>query len=72
MTNNELSFAIFCIESMADRTKRPANEIYDILTKDTDVLYQYIVPCYDALHTQSKDYILDDIYKALTERGIVA
>lgn len=72
MTNNELSFAIFCIESMADRTQRPANEIYDLFTKRTNILYQYIVPCYDALHTQSKDYILDDIDTVLAERGIVA
>lgn len=72
MTNEELSFAVFCIESVAEKMMLPANKVYDILTKDTDVLYQYIVPCYDSLHTQSKEYIVNDICSVLRERGIAA
>ena len=70
MTGEELAFAVFCIESMSDRFALPADKVYDMLTKDTDVLYQYIIPCYGSLHTQSKEYILNDIYKILKERGV--
>lgn len=72
MTSDELSFAVFCIESLGDKINQPANKVYDMLTKDTDVLYGYIVPCYNALHTQGKEYILNDICNVLNERGVSA
>ena len=72
MTSEELSFAVFCIESIADKLRMPANRVYDMLTKDTDILYQYIIPCYPSLHTQSKEYIINDINNILRERGVKA
>ncbi len=70
MTSEELSFSVFCIESTADKLGIPANAVYDLFTKDTDVLYQYIIPCYNSLHTQGKQFIVDDICNVLKERGI--
>lgn len=29
----------------------------------------YIVPCYDALHTFSKDYLVEELTEVLRERG---
>ena len=34
------------------------------------ILYQYIVPGYDVLHTQGKDYIVNDICEVMAERGV--
>ena len=47
----------------------PAN-VYRLLTEKTDILYDYIVPCYESLHTQDKEYILDDIVDVMKEKGV--
>ncbi|WP_412133162.1 DUF3791 domain-containing protein [Enterococcus cecorum] len=35
--------------------------MYDALTEQLDILKEYIIPEYEVLHTQSKEYIVDDI-----------
>lgn len=67
---NELEFAVFCIENIAIRLNKNAEDIYLALTKNTDILNSYIIPEYEMLHTQSKDYIVDDIISLMEERGI--
>ena len=69
MSKSTLNFVIFCIEGLAEKTNTPAKHIYKILTEKTDILYSYIVPCFEILHTQSKEYILDDIINVLEKRG---
>ena len=65
-----LEYAIFCIENLAQRLGIAPQEAYDTLTKKTDLLQSYILPSYDVLHTQDKDYIIDDIIDALKMKGI--
>lgn len=67
---NELEFAVFCIENIAKRLGKNAEEIYQALTEKSDILNSYIIPEYDMLHTQSKDYIVDEIISLMEERGI--
>lgn len=67
---DELEFAIFCIENIANRLGKNAEEIYLALTEKSDILNSYIIPGYEMLHTQSKDYIVDDIISLMEERGI--
>ena len=57
---NELEFAVFCIESIAARLEKNAEEIYSMLTEKSDIFFGYIIPEYEILHTQSKDYIVND------------
>ena len=64
--SNELEFAVFCIENLAV----DAIDVYKALTKKSDILYQYIIPEYEVLHTQSKEYIMDDILDVMEERGV--
>ena len=66
-----LGFAIFCIEEIALKLQIPGNSVYDMLTKRSDILDSYIIPSYDVLHTQSKEYIVDDIISLMKERGVV-
>lgn len=68
--NRELEFAIFCIENIASRLNVDAQKVYDALTEQTDILKEYIIPEYEILHTQSKDYIVDDIIDIMKERGV--
>ncbi len=70
MTDRELEFAIFCIENIAIEIGVGAETVYDALTHKSDILNSYIVPCYEALHTQGKDYIVNDILGLMQERGV--
>ena len=67
---NQLEFAVFCIENIAIRLEKNAEEIYKMLTEESNILSDYIIPEYEVLHTQSKDYIVDDIISLMRERGI--
>lgn len=70
-SDDELRFVVFCIESLAeDRNKDPVI-IHDALTKESDIVDQYIIPCYETLHTQGKDYIIENLKEVMTERGII-
>lgn len=66
----ELEFAVFCIENVAARLGKPSDEVYRALTGKGDILNQYIVPCYEPLHTQGRDYIVNDILEVMQERGV--
>ena len=67
---NQLEFAVFCIENISIRLEKNAVEIYKMLTEESNILSGYIIPEYEMLHTQSKDYIIDDIISLMRERGI--
>ena len=62
--SRELEFAIFCIENIAEK-------VYDALTEKSDILNDYIIPEYEILHTQGKEYIVDDIIEVMKERGVL-
>lgn len=69
-SEKELEFAIFCVENIAIHLQTAAEKVYDALTIKSDILYSYIVPCYDILHTQGKEYIVEDILAVMKERGV--
>lgn len=69
--SKELEFAIFCVEEVAASLGADAERVFEALTKKSDILYGYIVPEYEVLHTQSKDYIVNEIKDVMQERGVV-
>ena len=69
-TGEELKFAVFCIENVAVRLRVDASVIYDAFTRNSDILDNYIIPCYDVLHTQGKDYIVNDLLDRIKEKGV--
>ena len=64
-TLDELEFAVFCIENVAARIGKNAEEVYLALTDKNNILDEY-----EILHTQSKDYIVDDIISLMKEKGV--
>ena len=42
------------------------------MLRSTGILDGYIVPCYDVLHTFSKDYIMDDLIGMLKKKGALS
>ena len=43
---------------------------YDMLAVQTDIVQNYIMPCYDVLHTQGKEYIVNDLIDMLKAKGV--
>ena len=67
---DELEFVIFCVESVAAKLGTAPEKVYHALTDRSGILYQYIVPEYPVLHTQSKEYIVEDILDVMREKGV--
>ena len=68
--SNELEFAVFCIENVAAKLGVDAERVYQAFTEKSDILNGYIVPEYEVLHTQSREYIVDDLIDVMKERGV--
>ena len=58
--------------SAAEKLQLPGNVVYDLLTRKSRILPDYIVSSYDVLHTQSKQYVVDDIISFMKEEGVIA
>ena len=71
MNIKELEFAVFCIENIAEQTKMNGEEVYRLLTEKSDILDSYIIPSYDTLHTQGKEYIVNDIIDYMQEKKLL-
>jgi len=72
MTTEISFFAVFCIEALADELKMSGDKVYKMLTENSDILDGYIVPGYDALHTQGKDYIVHELVDLMKKQGLLA
>lgn len=70
-SDDELRFVIFCIESLAEEMDVDPIIVHDALAKESDIVDQYIVPCYETLHTQGKAYIVENLKEVMAERRIV-
>ena len=70
MTTKELGFSVFCIESVAEHLGIKGDRAYKLLTEESNILDTYIIPCYDVLHTQGKEYIVNELIEVMREKGI--
>ncbi len=68
-TKKELEFSVFLIHNLADKWKKTPSEVYKLLN-DTHILDDYIIRCYDTLHTQGKGYLMEDITEFVMEKGV--
>ena len=68
--SRELEFAVFCIENVAAKLGVGAELVYRAFTEKGDILHGYIVPEYEILHTQSREYIVEELLDVMNERGI--
>ena len=70
MKLEHLDFITFCVGSMADALHWSAARVYGAF-RSTGLLTSYIIPCYDVLHTFSKEYLVEDLTQALREKGVL-
>ncbi len=65
-----LEFSIFCIENIAVKLEIEPRCVYEALTQKSNLLFSYVVANYEILHTQDKEYIIDDILHVMQEEGV--
>ena len=68
--SRELEFAIFCIENVAAKLGVHAELVYQAFTEKSNILNGYLVPEYEVLHTQSRDYFVNELLEVMQERGV--
>lgn len=68
--SNELEFAVFCIENVAAKLNVNAERVYQAFAEKSNILNGYIVPEYEILHTQSREYIVNELLDVMKERGV--
>lgn len=66
-----LNFTIFCIGNVAATLGISSKEVYHRM-QNAGVIDDYIVPCYDVLHTFPKDYIVEDLIGFMRKKGALA
>ena len=64
----DTEFVVFCIENTAARLGIPAPQLFQEL-KRTDGIASFLYPSYPALHTQGKDYIVDETIEYLRQHN---
>lgn len=65
-----LEFVTYCIAKLALLLNLPQQEVYMRL-KNSGILYDYIVPSYDVLHTFSSRYLMEDLTEYMKEKGVL-
>lgn len=70
MEKKTLEFVTYCISKLAQVLKMSQREVYRRL-KQSGILYDYIVPSYDVLHTFSSRYLIEDITDYMKEKGVL-
>jgi len=71
MTHEQSFFAVFCIEAIADELETTGDIVYKMLTEKSSILDSYIIPGYDSLHTQGKDYIVRELVELMKKQGVL-
>lgn len=70
MDKKTLEFVTYCISKLSQVLNLPQREVYRRL-KESGILYDYIVPSYDVLHTFSSRYLMDDLTDYMKEKGVL-
>lgn len=64
MTEKEAVFVASCIECAAEHEGVSPEEMY-LRMHNVNLIEDYIIPCYDVLHTESRQNVTSDILKTL-------
>ena len=69
LEKKELTCVVFILYALGQHWNMTTPEVYDILNS-TGILDDYIIKCYDVLHTLGKEYLVEDITEFVREKGI--
>ena len=69
MNKESFAFVIYMIHACANLWGRSPSAVYQML-QDSGCIQHYLVPHFDVLHTLSTQYVVDDIRRYLSLRGV--
>lgn len=69
LEKKELIFVVFILYALGEHWKMTTPEVYEILNT-TGILDDYIIKCYDVLHTLGKECLVEDITEFVREKGM--
>lgn len=69
LEKKKLTFVVFILHALGQHWNMTTPEVYEILNT-TGILDDYIIKCYDVLHTLGKEYLVEDITEFIREKGI--
>ena len=69
LEKKELTFVVFILHALGQHWNMTTPEVYEILNT-TGILDDYIIKCYDVLHTLGKEYLVEDITEFVREKGM--
>ena len=67
--DEQLKFCVFIINQISQVIMKPTSFVYKLLA-ESGVLDEYIISCYDSLHTLGREYLVNDITGLLHDRGV--
>ena len=70
MSPEIFSFVIYMIHACANRWRKTPAQVY-LALKQSGCLNHYLVPTYDILHTQSTDFVVQDIEEYLAQKEVI-
>ena len=68
LEKKKLTFVVFILHALGQHWNM-TTPVYEILNT-TGILDDYIIKCYDVLHTLGKEYLVEDITEFVREKGI--
>ena len=70
ITPEQSFFSVFCVEAISDKLEITGDKVYKMLTEESDILDSYVIPSYDSLHTQGRDYIVNELIELMEKQGV--
>lgn len=70
-TKGQIDFSVFLLYQLAAAWGVSVPEAYDRLSR-SGILNEYVLPCYDMLHTLGSQYLVSDLTDMARERGVLA
>ena len=70
LDKDTLEFVTYCISKLSNILGLSQNEVYARLMR-SGILYDYIVPSYDVLHTFSSRYLMEDLTDYMRQKGVL-
>lgn len=71
MDKKRLDFAVFCIENLAQYLSLNGADVYLLFSEKSKILDDYVIAHYDVLHTQGKEYIVNDLMEYMQKEGLL-
>lgn len=68
-SRKELRFSVFIIHHLAHAWGVSPSFVYQTLN-DTHIMDDYVIGCYDTLHTQGEQALVNDITDFVREKGV--